>query len=392
MKNRIPIIQALQPTQERKPLPVLALLLLSMIFVLNTKAQSNMLLVDMSAIDGIEINQYNLFNYKIENKSSQSQQVQVKGIVHYKRSPLNFSYQYNITLQPGVNIINKDLISSPTWTFSDNALRELFFDHNKLPQGTYEYCISLIPKASPVETSPINTIDACVYQTVNDIFLINLIDPENNAKIYEYHPMLSWVANYPFASELSYKIRVAELKEGQNPQNAITRNNPVYQDNNVMSTSTVYPVTAKPLVLWQPYVWTVDAYYKGILLGGAEVWKFTIVEDSLLKPLPVNQSYYEFEKHHGETILEAKGELKLKYITELKTDTLNLQLMDSHDQEIKIPQKQIPLVPGDNRIVFEIMEKINLKHNSHYNLIIKTSDNKTYTVPFKYSNPLYIKQ
>lgn len=388
MNNKSPIIQATL----HKSLRAVALLLLSMMCLLNSKAQSNMLLVDMSPIDGLEINQYNLFNYKIENKSSQSQQVLVKGIVHYKRSALNFSYQYNITLQPGVNIINKDLISSPTWTFSDNALRELFFDHNKLPQGTYEYCISLTPKAPPVETSPINTIDACVYQTINDIFLINLIDPENNAKIYEYHPMLAWVVNYPFASELSYKIRVAELKEGQNPQNAITRNNPVYQDNNVMSTSTVYPVTAKPLVLWQPYVWTVDAYYKGILLGGAEVWKFTIVEDSTLKPLPVNQSYYEFEKHNGETILEAKGELKLKYISELKADTLNLQLMDSHDQEIKIPQKHIPLVPGDNRIVFEIMEKINLKHNGQYNLIIKTSDNKTFTVPFKYSNPLYIKQ
>jgi hypothetical protein len=217
------------------------------------------------------------------------------------------------------------------------------------------------------------------------------VTPENDAKIYEYNPMLAWVVNYPFASELTYKLRVAELKEGQNPQNAITRNNPMYKDDHVMTTGTVYPVTAKPLQKWQPYVWTVDAYYKGILLGGAEVWKFTIVDDSELVAASRNQSYYEFEKHIGDTRLYAVGEVKLKYISDLNSDTLSVTILKSDGEPANSRTFTFPMRLGDNRIILEIYDKVNLKHKEKYSLKIIRGDKKEFIVPFTYINPLFIK-
>ena len=351
-------------------------------------AQFSGIMVDMSPVDGIELNPDNVFSYRINNQKGKTVQAEVTGRLQYRRSALMFTYKYTVSLQPGITSISRNTIPSPAWTFSDNGLRELFFNYGKLPEGTYEYCVSVVLKNTG-ESSTAGEPDACVYQTVNDIFLINLIDPENDAKLHEYNPMLSWVVNYPFASELTYRIRVAELKQGQNAQNAIARNNPVYQDNHVMATGTVYPVTATPLVKFQPYVWTVDAYYKGILLGGSEVWKFTIIEDSELKAVPADQSYYEFEKHNGDTRLYAVGQLKLKYTCDLNTDTLQLRLFNSSGTELPLQDKTMPLVLGDNRLVFSIQDKLNLTHQGKYQLSLSRGDKRTFIVPFTYINPLF---
>lgn len=367
---------------------------LLLLFLLAGTAQAQDMTVDLSLIDGVELRPDNIFSYRIQNHSGQVQQALIEGRVQYRQSGLSFSYRYTLNLQPGMNSISRDVIPSPSWTFSSPSLKELFLNYAKLPQGTYEYCVSVtLKKNGSVEYPDPSDPQACVYQTVEDLFLIHLVTPENDAKIYEYNPMLAWVVNYPFASELSYKLRVAELKQGQTPQSAITRNNAMYRDDHVMTTGTVYPVTARPLQKWQPYVWTVDAYYKGILLGGAEVWKFTIIDDSELVAVPKEQSYYEFEKHQGDTRLYAVGELKLKYVSELNADTLHLQIIeDGNGHEVGMQQRTIPLALGDNRLVLGIYEQINLKHKGKYTLTLRRVNGSIYKVPFTYINPTLIQE
>lgn len=370
---------------------VLAIMLIMLSSVVQQVQAQQAVTVDMSMIDGIELTAENMFNYRINNPSIQAQQAEVKGRVFFRRSSLSFTYSYNITLQPGLNSISKNSIPSPTWTFSDNALKELLFTYNKLPQGTYEYCISVNLKSTqdkPEETEPAS----CVYQTVEDIFLINLITPENDAKIYEYNPMLSWVVNYPFASELTYKLRVAELKQGQNPQNAITRNNPMYKDDHVMTTGTIYPVAAKPLQKWQPYVWTVDAYYKGILLGGAEVWKFTIVDDSELNSLLKESFYVDIRQEKNTTVYYAVGEVKLKYVLDEKNEELvNITLKTEAGKQIKLKTKEVKMLLGDNRLNINLKEEVILKHLGKYILEFKNSSGEAFYLSFKYVNPDLLK-
>ena len=370
----------------------LVLLLAMLLLQVQLLAQSINATVDLSMLDGVELNADNIFNYSIDNHSALAQQVVVQGSVQYRRSNLSFSYRYNITLQPGHNSINKSMISSPVWTFSASGLRELFLTYNKLPQGTYEYCVTVNPKQIVDGQSTANEPMSCVYQTVEDLFLINLITPENDAKIYESNPMLSWIVNYPFASELSYKIRVAELKSGQNPQSAITRNNPMYKDDHVMTTGTVYPVAAKPLQKWQPYVWTVDAYYKGILLGGAEVWKFTIIDDSELNSLPKESYYVDIRQEHNNALYYAIGAIKLKYqLDEKNEEVLQVQILNEEGKQIKLKQNQLKVVLGDNRIDIKLKDEVLLKHLAKYTLAITNSSGAYFQLPFKYINPDFLK-
>ena len=228
----------------------------------------------------------------------------------------------------------------------------------------------------------------CVYQTVNDIFLINLITPENDAQLYEHNPMLSWMVNYPFASSLTYKLRLAEKKDGQNNENAIVRNNPIFSDNNVFSTSIIYPVTAKPLQVHQPYAWTVDAYYKGILLGGAEAWNFTIIEDSFLTAsIPKEIGYLDIRNEQVKDPVYAIGTLKLKYdLRVLKHDSLLLELK-AGDKVVKLKRPYLLAKHGNNRLDIDFTNSPRLKHLKMYTLHITNGKKENFVVTFKYINP-----
>lgn len=354
-------------------------------------AQTLSVVVDLSMVNGIELTPKNIYNYRIVNNTSEMKEVIVTGTIKYRNSTLRANYTFNTQLYPGNNQFSEGNVINPAWQFSDNALKELFFNYGKLPLGTYEYCVSIRLKKVVSENPASDPVNDCIYQTVNDIFLINLLEPEDDAKIYEKNPMLSWVVNYPFASALTYKVRVAELKKGQSNVSAITRNNPVYQESNVAPTNIIYPVTARPLQTFQPYVWTVDAYYKGILLGGAETWRFTIIEDSLQVPVDVYDSYYDFEQHIGETRITAPGSLRLKYNSDRMTDTMDVQVFNSKNEEVHISDKRIALKNGLNYIEVVFFERINLKHNKDYSFQIRVNG-QAFEIPFVYQNPLYSKK
>lgn len=352
--------------------------------------QSGQVLVNLAALDGIPITPSNILQYQIQSGLERSSNTKVNGTIKFRNSDMRISYTYTMTLHPGINIINANTVNA-RFTYSSTALKELFELYGVLPQGIYEYCVQVLPDYSNGEGGNLS-FDECLYNKSEDLFLINLIMPEDDAKIYEYNPLLTWIANYPFASLLQYRIRVVELREGQNKEGAITRNNPVYDEKNLMQNSIIYPVYAKPLRVWQPYVWTVDAYYKGILLGGAAPWKFTVVEDSLLVPVAAHQSYYDFKYNASEVILYAVDTVKLKYMSYEQAETFILELRDDNNKEVKLATKKLEAQSGMNYFDIELAGKANVKHNKQYTLALISGTGKKYKVPFTYINPLYIKK
>jgi len=345
------------------------------------------ILVNLAAIDGVPITPDNIFNFMVQSTFTRTTNVQVKGTIRYRNSPMSISYSFNYTLRPGMNMVGNTQVQ-PQWQFSSSVLQDLFFNYKLLPDGTYEYCVSVVPtNVTSGDASANGASDECLYHKADDLFLINLAEPDNNAKIYEFNPMLSWIANCSFASMLTYRISVAPILQGQNPENAIMRNNPVYDERNLPQNSIIYPVYAKPLVANQPYAWKVDAYYKGVLLGGSEIWKFTIIADSLFSGIG-NSSYIDIRREQGKTTLYAPGSIKLKYtLDEAKIDTLYLRLLEKGTNTIPLKNEKLAAKYGDNRYEINFKESNNLKHQTAYTLIIKTMDGVQYTLPFTYINP-----
>lgn len=365
-------------------------LLLSCSPLTRTYAQAEVL-INLAPVDGIDLTPDNLLSFQVQSNLSKNSNALIKGTIRYRKSDMHINYQFEYMLRPGINIIPAGAVR-PQYEYSSAALKELFELHKRLPQGIYEYCVSIKPEYNRSEVVPGPVYNECVYHKAEDIFLINLVDPENDAKIYEYNPMLTWTVNYPFVSELKYRIRVAEIRQGQNAVVAIARNNPVYEEKNLMQMSLMYPVFAKPLEKNIPYAWTVDAYYKGILLGGAEPWKFTIIEDSLLSGVPKDPSYVDIRRESGSYSFYAAGLLKLKYnLQDLRTDSLGLQLLDKNNKEIKITPQALNAVYGDNRFIIDFKETQPLRHLQSYQLLIHSQTGNLYRLLFRYVNPELIK-
>jgi hypothetical protein len=360
------------------------LLLLIVLYPLFAAGQQTVI-INLSPMDGIPITPDNIFNYRIQ--ASKGGTVQIKGMITYRNSNLNLSYTLSCNLKPGSNALSDEAIH-PQWQFSSSALRELFLTYKVLPAGTYEYCVSVTVQSGTKEPAA-GVSEECLYYKADDMFLINLIDPEDKSKLTEYNPPLTWVANYSFSNELTYRVRVAEIKQGQNAVNAVLRNQSVYDESNLTQNTIVYPVYAKPLVANQPYAWMVDAYYKGILLGGSETWQFIIPADTLPAFMPATRSYVDIKRENGTIQLYALGQLKLKYLLDdYHKDSLSLELFDESKKKVPLKPAGLGAGYGDNRYILNLKDSASLKHMAPYNLIIKSAaENHSYTIPFKYLNP-----
>lgn len=373
----------------RRPL-IKGLLVFWLLTGITGTLRSQNIIVNTAPLEGLDLTPDNMWGFQIQSMEDQNTRCTVDGVIRYRNAPYFIKYSFEYTLTPGVNTFSKDRVH-PQWNYSSSALRELFNYYSVLPQGTYEYCVTVTPRLSHAESPNAVLIDDCVYKQSKDLFSITLLEPEDDAKIYEYNPMLSWIATYPFVSELTYRVRVAEIKKGQNTENAITRNNPVYSESNIVPTSITYPVYAKPLVVQQPYAWTVDAYYKGILLGGAQPWKFTIIEDSILKYIPKDVSDIDIRKESGGTTAYALGVLKLKYVLEEKSrDVLTIVIKRDNGDIVKIKNAQLHAEYGDNRYILDLKDTEKFKHKAKYHLILTNSLGSQYTLNFIYINPEFL--
>lgn len=365
--------------------------LVSLLLLFNSKIlHAQQAMVSLATLDGVVLTPDNVFQFQVQSTNATASQVRITGDLRYRASGLSWQYQFTYTLQPGMNHIDASMVHAQ-WSFSHPAFKELFIDYKTLPEGVYEYCVDVQPLSINGEPLVQDGSKECILGVAKDLFLINLVAPENDAKLYEYNPMLNWVVTYPFASLLTYRIRVAKLLAGQNTENAIARNNPICQEANVPQTAQVYPFYATPLVAFQPYAWTVDAYYKGILLGGAAPWKFTIIEDSERVALPRESYYVDIRMEQHATLYYAVGAIKLKYVLEdLERDDLQMVLYDKSGKQIALPDTSLHAILGDNRFVVQLKDKLALQHLRVYTLTITNSMGNQYSLPFKYVNPDFL--
>lgn len=349
-------------------------------------SQQQGLSLSLATVDVQALTKRSLFDFQVSVPvGAGSRTVILKGVLTYRNTPHRIAYTLTVPVRPGINNI-ADYADRARFEYSSSSVKELFEVWDKLPEGIVQYCVTI--SGADGETSP-GVIEDCVFGRKEDIFLINLVDPEDKARLYELNPMLSWVVNYPFTSGLSYKIRVVEMKKGQNAVNAVKRNNPVYEEKGLMQMSVNYPVYARPLEVGHTYAWTVDAYYKDLLLGGAEVWQFTIVEDSLLKAVPKDISYYDFARHQGETRIFAVDTLKLKYQSFRMEDTLHCSFTAENGKAVF--ETDYPCSPGTNLVGLFLRASDKFRHGKLYTVRIRTGQSGTYVVPFIFIKSEFIK-
>ena len=366
------------------------MILLMSTLPLHLSAQAGMIFSNMALLEGVALQPENVLSYSIVNNSGKAVSTRIKGTLSLKSKPIRIQYEFTKLLYPGSNTLSEAEKRGITWTTNEPSLKQLFLTHGRLPQGTFEYCVDLQPLGTGSEQGIPEAESSCIYYTQDDLFSINLVDPEDKATLYEPYPAFSWITSYPFASELTYRIRVAEQKPGQNPANAIARNNPMWQDNQVSATTAIYPIAGRPLEYGQPYVWTVDAYYRGLLLGGAETWRFVLVEDSSIKELPRESYYIDIREEKGGSGTYVVGKIRLKYyLREARQDSLTLRCKRDDGREVSFPNT-LSVQEGHNQFEIDLVNLNDMRHLRKYRLYVSDGSGNTYHLEFRYLNPDFL--
>lgn len=349
-------------------------------------AQENFVL-NLSTINAQSLTKESLHRFSIIN-SGGAEQITVRGSIKFRSSKSVLNYQYRTSLRSGVNNM-QDLARGVNYSFSTSSLEQLFKKHGKLPNGEFEYCVDLYKS---VGEGPDAVASECVFDENEDLFLMNLMEPEDKAKIDELFPMFSWSVNSPLINELTYKMRVAEIKEGQRANTAVMRNRPMYEQNGLRFPTQNYPVTARSLEYWQPYAWTVDAYYRDILMGSAETWEFMIINDSLLQSVPKDMAYIEVNVENGTNTALLLGEIKLKYIEKnMRKNTLNLVARNKNGRVLKSFKEDWNVGLGENRKTINLYDYNLFRHGKFYHLELRDEEGQSYKIRFQYFNPDFVK-
>jgi hypothetical protein len=351
-------------------------------------AQTNQLQIIMDEIESSQIDSKSIFNYHFLNLGEQIQNCSVVGEIRFRGNNSFIKYSYTSNINKGDNSF-ASLTVKPLFTYSDNNIKKLFEQYHTLPSGSFSYCIYIYQRASLEQNQNLIAED-CIYGNNINSLLINLVNPEDKAKLSEQYPMFNWIVNSNIQSELDYRLRVTDLKDGQNPQNAILRNRAILDEKGIKGFQLVYPINSPLLEKWQYYVWTVDAYYKNLLLGSAETWKFVLVDDSITDIVPKEVSYLELNIENGSNLQLIPGILKLKYIeNKVRNNKLTIRILNENHKLLG-DLKVWDVVYNENFKEFDLTKNAIFKHRKVYFIQITDESGNSFTVKLKYFNPEFL--
>lgn len=364
------------------------LIFLACISLFSTSLFAQSVTIQVVSVNPFQLKYDDLYDIEINNDGASYSNVNISGRLYFSASKVSISFTKTMPLPKGKTTLSRQNFT-PQLTFSDNNLKTLY-NANIFPNEDFEYCVELAEKATAESNRNILASD-CIYDKADNGILLNLIDPDDNAKISDLNPALSWNMSSVLPN-IQYRLRLAELREKQTANQAVLRNPLLVDMSSIGATTQQYPFSAPALQYWTKYGWTVDAYLGNILMASAESWQFAIVDDSIVASIPKDIGYLDIRKDLLLKNLYAVGKLKISYkLDQLKQDNLKCILTDNEKSNIDLKQQAIVNVKyGDNFFEFDFKDKIKLKHLHQYRITVTNSEGQSYPVDFLYFNPDFL--
>lgn len=196
-----------------------------------------------------------------------------------------------VTTQPGVPVqVNSDRFIDWNTVSYDAGSRDQAIQTGRLPEGDYNACITLRDMSGMVLVANVCAPFTIVYPNPPSLFF-----PMDGDSLDSVYPIFTWTpVNVPPAYQLHYVLRVVEILAGQPPHQALLANIVHYEENNLLTTSIQYPLSALPLEPGKRYAWQVQAvdqngFPPSANQGRSEIWTF-VARDPLSQIPPTTSS------------------------------------------------------------------------------------------------------
>lgn len=290
----------------------------------------------------------------------------------------------SMNFRPGVNMIDRVAFANSKIIFGQSDRAYMLSNTGRFPEGELEYCyeVNLSESKNPNLPDVFENCFTSLNQPLTPLLLINPIDED---EMCNTRPNFSWQPPMPLARDARFRIIVAELKDKQGPEEAISLNIPVINQANMATGNLLYPAQAPDLKVGNKYVWQVTVYSGATIITKSEIWIFTVKCSEEKKPVD-NDSYRELKEVTDGSFYVASKWLRFSFVNPYAPGNLDYSIT-----EIAHPDKAIKLYPlkmsaGLNKYDIDLEELDQLKTDQQYVLKVRLPNGRSLTLRFIYKN------
>jgi hypothetical protein len=286
-------------------------------------------------------------------------------------------------LNPGVGFVNRGAFSNATFSFSHSYVGNVVKQTGNLPEGDYEYCFEVVVLESK-DPVLLPSYDYCFTYSVQPLTPLLLISPVDEDEMCNKRPSFAWQPPMPLPQGANFRLVLAELKEKQDPVEAIEFNTPLINQPQIRINSLPLPVNMPDLKEGSKYVWQITVYTDKTIQKKSEIWQFQIkCRES--NTADDNESYREVKEVLDGHIYYAYGKLRFFFSNPYSDGKLNYKIYSLSDKQNEI--KGLPklnLTNGYDRFELDLSEVAGFQDGKDYLLRVWLADNKMLQLRFVY--------
>jgi hypothetical protein len=321
----------------------------------------------------------NLWNIALINTSNGSYDCRIELTLRDRVSGLEVltATTGQFQLATGAKQLNSSLLTPLQYNYiSTTANRRDDF----IPIGNYIACYRLTANGKTA------LAEECVAFDVEPLSPPMLITPADAAVLEVAPSQFSWIPPAPMNlfSRLDYEVVIAEIHEGQRPEEAIQQNLPFYTEPNISINNLTYKGAVNNFEKDKWYAWQVIAKDDRSYAGKSEVWVFSVHNDPIEKMIIEQAPYIKMKKDIPEKGIAPNGILKLSYINETTDSTAIIKIVDVSVQDQKNNHEfTVALKGGENLIEYNLKKKFHLEKRRVYEAQIINSRNEKWIMQFE---------
>lgn len=281
------------------------------------------------------------------------------------------------TIGRGTKQVNFNTLSPVTYNYIvpgvNNSLQGL------IPAGSYIACyaLSAILKETPIA-------EECIQFDAEPLSPPMLVFPADSSILKVAPTQFSWTPPTPSSmfDQLQYEVLITQITPGQKPDQAIIENMPFYNDPYQVMTTINYPGTSTSFEKDMWYAWQVVAKDGKSYTGKSEVWVF-IVKPDIYKSIVEKSPYIKMKKNDPDNGIAPNGFLKISYINETADTVVSIKILEVGNYKRDIPPVNLPVKAGENLMVYELKNSIQVDESKTYEAILINSRQETWRIQFQ---------
>ena len=330
------------------------------------------------------VNSDDILNIQITNPTNKEIEVSIIGIWNYNGAKAVTLVTDRFTLKSGLNQIHSSLIAISEKSYYNQTVEEIESSTGVLPIGNYTACISIKcmnPDCSGAGANIIsNEQNSCINVSVVNPTPLLLNTPFHNSYLKTDRPNFSWIPPMPIASDgdVSYRlVLVKKTRKSQSCNDAIKRNRPLLDQNNIMNPVLIYPGDLDILDSGE-YAWQVSAFKSNNFVCQSDAWCFNIGEEKILNQK--NEVYVKLSTTDNNTH-HIRSNLFFSFIESYSSQKLSVKLFNQKGKEILLNQAFYTKY-GENQFVLNL-EQLGLEKGPTYHFKVKDQVGKIYNLNFQ---------